>query len=292
MTAFFSASLCFGVMAVLVRLASAHLGPVEIACVRFTGAFLLLVATTRGRGLRPQRASFGPLVLRGALGATAIGAYFVGIARAGAGLATLVHSTYPVFTALWGVVFLGDRLTWGVIAALALSVAGAGVVLHDQLHAGPDVLAGIAAALAGGMLAGGAVTTAGELRRTESASLVTVWFMAVGAVLTAPALLDGFHLPAPAVALTLAGVVVTSTAGQWLLHHGLGFVSPTVGSLAAATGVVTAAGLEALVTGRGIGGGVVVGGTLMLAAVGLARVGEDRQPRAGVARGDDVYGVE
>lgn len=270
MPAFFAASCCFGVMAVLVRLAAGGLDALEVACVRFAGSFLLLVVAARGRRLAPRRASVARLVLRGTLGATAIAAYFVGIARAGAGLATLVHSTYPVFAALWGVVFLGERVDARLAAALLLSAAGAGVVLHDRLHAGPEVVTGVAAALAGGMLAGGAVVTAGELRRTESATVVTVWFMAVGALLTSPALLDGVARPTPRLALLLAGVVVSSAAGQWLLHHGLGAVSATAGSLAAATSVVTAAVLEAFVTGHALGRGVMAGGAAMLLAVGLA----------------------
>ena len=270
MTTLFAASCCFGVMAVLVRLAARELDALEVAWVRFAGSFVLLVALSRGRGLRPRAGNLGPLVLRGLLGASAIVCYFAGIARAGAGLATLLHSIYPVFTALWGVVLLGQGLTGRVVAALALSAFGASIVLHDQLGQGPAVLTGVGLSLLGGVLAGGAVLTAGELRRTESASLVTVWFMVVGAVVTAPALVDGMPWPTPALAAALGGVVIASATGQWLLHHGLGFVSPTLGSLAVATSVVTASVLEALVMGQTVRGGVVAGGVLMLAAVGLA----------------------
>jgi DME family drug/metabolite transporter len=124
--------------------------------------------------------------------------------------------------------------------------------------------------LLGGVLAGGALATASELRRTESASLVTIWFMAVGALLTAPSFLTGGPSWSWSLVLALVGVVLTSAAGQWLLHHGLGFVSATAGSLAAATSVVTAAVLEAMLLGQRLPGRVLGGGVLMLAAVALA----------------------
>jgi hypothetical protein len=50
------------------------------------------------------------LLLRGVLGAVAI-TYFVGIAGAGASLATLIQNTYPIFAALLASVFLREAFT-------------------------------------------------------------------------------------------------------------------------------------------------------------------------------------
>jgi len=144
------------------------------------------------------------------------------------------------------------------------------VVLGSPRDLGTQVGSGTLIALLGGMLAGGALATASELRRSESASLVTIWFMAVGALLTAPSFAGGAPGWSAPLALALAGVVVTSASGQWLLHHGLGFVSATTGSLAAATGVLTTAILEGLLLGQHLSPRVIAGGLLMLAAVGLA----------------------
>lgn len=274
MAALFAASACFGVMAVLVRAVAPGFAPLEIAWIRFTGSLLLLCAIARGRGLRPRRASVRALTLRGLLGAISIGCYFAGIGRAGAGLATLLHSIYPVFTALWAVCFLGRAVTGRLATALALSAGGAAVVLHDQLGRGPDVLGGALLALLGGIVAGGAVLAASELRRYEHASLITVWFMAVGAVVTGPAVMNGLSVPSVSSGVLLAAIVVTSATGQWLLHHGLGFVPATVGSLVVATSVAVATLLEAVWLGTGVGVALVLGGAMMVAAVGLAMAGD------------------
>ncbi len=257
-------------MAVLVRLATPHMAATQVACVRFAGSFVMLVLLTRARALRPQPGSVRRLLLRGLLGGAAITCYYIGIGRAGAALATMMHSTYPVFTALFAVLLLGEPLTMALGLAVALNTAGTLIVLGTPSVAGTQVGSGTLIALLGGVLAGGALATASELRRSESASLVTIWFMAVGALLTAPSFLLGLPAWSPELGLLLVGVVVTSAAGQWLLHHGLGFVSATTGSLAAATGVVTTAVLEAVVLGQRLPARVAMGGLLMLVAVGMA----------------------
>ena len=104
----------------------------------------------------------------------------------------------------------------------------------------------------------------------ETARFITTWFMAVGALVTAPALAAGLPAASPALVLALVAVVLTSVSGQWLLHQVLGWSSAARTSLVLATSVVTAAGLEALLLGRTLGGPALAGACLLLAAVGLA----------------------
>src|SRR5262245_26134486 len=105
------ASLLFGTMAVCVRVAAAGVPASQIAFVRFGGSLLVLLAWTRGQGLRPRVASTARLLLRGLLGAVSIVLYYFGIQEAGAGLATLLDCTYPIFTALWAALLLGETLS-------------------------------------------------------------------------------------------------------------------------------------------------------------------------------------
>ena len=94
--------------------------------------------------------------------------------------------------------------------------------------------------------------------------------MAVGVACTAPALLFGLPPWSLSLGLALVGVVLTSVAGQVLLHQGLGFAPATQGSLAAATSVVTAAALEAALLGEHLHAHMLLGACLMIAAVALA----------------------
>jgi len=263
------ASVLFGTMALFVRLAAREMAPVQVTCVRFVGSFLILMAMTGGRGLG-HRGSLRPLIVRGLIGSGAISLYFIGIARAGAGLATLLQNGYPVFAASFAALLLGESFSMKLVGALALNLLGIGLVLGPEARLHPGVTVGALAACGSALLSGGAVVAARHLRRTEGATVITTWFMAVGAVVTAPALAAGLPPLTLPLVLALAGVVVTSVAGQWLLHHGLGFISVARGSLMAATSVITAATLEATVLGQVPGPHVLVGACCMIVAVALA----------------------
>jgi drug/metabolite transporter (DMT)-like permease len=120
------------------------------------------------------------------------------------------------------------------------------------------------------MLAGGAVSTARQLRAVESAYLITTWFMAVGALLTAPTLLSGLPPLGAHLGWLLLVVVLTSVAGQLLLHVGLGLAPAIQSSLAAAAAVVSAAGFAALFLGEHLDPHTLVGGAILVIAVGLS----------------------
>ena len=257
-------------MAVCVRIATRTMDPAQVAFVRFAGSFLLLLALSRGQGLRPQAETRWRLAFRGVIGTVAIALYFVGIGWAGAGLATLLHATHPVFTALFSVLLMGEPFTPRIALGLVVNLGGALAIVGTELATGTRVGLGSVAALTAGMLAGGAVTTASALRRTESATLITVYFMAIGSVLLAPSLLWGLPRPSIELGAALTAMIVTAAAGQWLLHHGLGFTSAIAGSLAATTSIVTASGLEALTIGEHVPARVVLAGVLMVSGVGLA----------------------
>ncbi len=266
----FLASILFGVMAVFVRVAVVHMPSSQVAFVRFTGSLLVLLGLGRGRVLRPQRGNLLRVVLRGVLGAGAIMLYYHGIQGAGAGLATLLNCSYPVFTALFASTLMGERFDARVGIALALSMAGVVIVLNPSAPLSGAALRGGLSALGAAVFAGGAVATARQLRSSESALLITTYFMAVGAALSAPALLLGLPAVSPGLLIALAGVILTSAGGQVLLHQGLGFAPATQGSLAAATSVVTAAALEALWLGEHLSPSSLLGAAFMLAAVSLA----------------------
>jgi drug/metabolite transporter (DMT)-like permease len=266
----FVASILFGVMAVFVRVAELSMPSSQVAFFRFAGSLLVLLPLGRGRALRPQPGNLFRVVQRGLLGAGAIILYYHGIQGAGAGLATLLNCTYPVFTALFATTLMGERFDAHVGASLVLSLVGVVIVLSPSADLSPVARWGSMSALGAAVFAGGAVATARQLRSSESAMLITTHFMAVGTTLTAPALLMGLPALSGGLLVVLAGVILTSVAGQVLLHQGLGFAPATQGSLAAATSVVTAAGLEAVWLGNHLSSNSLLGAAFMIGAVALA----------------------
>ena len=266
----FLASICFGAMAVCVQAAGGGLTAMQIAFVRFAGSLLVMMAATGGGAIRPRAATVTQLGMRGLLGAVAVVFYYRGIQGAGAALATLVQSTYPLFTALFAIGLMDERFSGRLAIALGLNLIGMWIVLDPEHAATASLGPGIASALTAAVLSGGAVATARHLRRIEGAAVITTWFMLIGTVVTAPSILHGLPPLDSSLVAALAGVVLTSIAGQWLLHHALGHTTATRGSLAAATNVVSATVLQALFLGATIPARVAAGAALMLAAVGLA----------------------
>ena len=264
-------SVLFGSMAVCVRIAARGMGSSQIAFFRFAGSLLVLLLLRRGRGLRPAEGNLRPVLLRGLLGSFAILLYYHGIESAGAGFATLLHCTYPISTALFATTMIGERLDRRLGLALLLGMGGVFVVLGPGADLGSATLHGGLSALAASVLAGGAVATARYLRRTESAYLVTTYFMAVGTVCTAPSLsrVAAASSRRPCWSPCWASSS-TSVAGQVLLHHGLGFAPAIQGSLAAATTVVSAAALEALWLGDHLSRHTMAGACLLVVAVAVA----------------------
>jgi drug/metabolite transporter (DMT)-like permease len=262
-------SLCFGAMAVFVRAASLSMPASQIAFVRFLGALLVLLALRRGRSLVPIGALW-PVLLRGLFGVSAIVLYFHGIQGAGAGLATLLHCTYPIWTAVFATTLIRERIDLPLILAIGLCMVGIVVVVGPGANLSAAATMGSVFALAASVLAGGAVTTARQLRRIESAYLVTTYFMAVGTLFTAPALLGGLGAVSTGVAANLAVIILTSVAGQYLLHEGLGFAPAIQASLAAATSTVSAAVFETVWLGEHLSTQTLAGAAVMVVAVALA----------------------
>ncbi len=262
-------SVLFGAMAVCVRVATHSMSSGQVAFIRFAGSLTVLLLLRRGNSLRPV-GSLGRVLLRGLLGAGAIVLYYRGIAGAGAGLATLLHCTYPIWTTLFATTLMQERFGVGLAVAIALCLAGIGVVVGPGANLSAAATWGSASALTASVLAGGAVATARHLRMIETAYLVTTYFMAVGTVITAPALFAGLPSLSAAPLAALIGVVLTSVAGQYLLHQGLGFAPATQASLAAATSTVSAAVFEALWLGERLSAHTLAGAALMVAAVALA----------------------
>jgi len=146
----FAASVLFGVMAICVRLAAREMDALQVAFVRFAGSFVVLLVASGGRDLRPSPGVGPRLALRALLGATAIVCYYIGIRDIGAGPATMLHCTYPVFATVFSVLFMEEAFTGRLAGALAMNLGGNFLERddgdprrpesdrHDQEHHGRD----------------------------------------------------------------------------------------------------------------------------------------------------------
>lgn len=182
-----------------------------------------------GRGLQVGRLFTRPLLIfRGLLGGAAILAFYLTIVHLGAGRATIINLSYPMFGSLIASLVLKEHLSaraWGWMSA---GFGGLVVFLGGGEGRALSVYDGIA--LAGAVAAGAVVVLIRQLRHSEHTSTIYAsQCLATLAIALVPATPTVPTLPTPAIALlALAGVLVAG--GQLALTHAFRTLSVARGS--------------------------------------------------------------
>ena len=223
---------------VLARFVAGHVPPMTLSCVRWIGAFLMLLPFALPHLKRDWPALRAKLPLVLALSATGFAfnnaiSYWA-LQYTEALNALLIQSSGPLFVALWSLVLFGVRLTLAQFAGIILSLTGVLVI----------ILRGDLAALAaihfnrGDLMFGGAVLSFGLYSalmpyrpRTHALSLIT-FTIGCGAVLLLPFSLweffNGITLkPDALTAATLLYVMIfPSTLSYLFFNRGIALIGP------------------------------------------------------------------
>ncbi len=257
----FGSSVCFGLSAVLVRLATrAGMNGGQVTLVRFSVglAAILGVFAARPGTFRPVKRWL--LVSRGAFGAVAALLYFLAIERIPAGEATLLNNTFPIWAVLLSLFLLDERPTIHLVVALAVASAGVFLVLGGgevRFGLGTGEVLAIVSAITGGA----AVTSMRALRATDNAPTIFFAFT-IGGVLVAAPYAAGTWPAAPLPYLAALGVGVAAFFAQLLMTEAYGALSVPEAALWQQLTPI-ASYLWALTLGEGIGwstaGGVLLG---------------------------------
>jgi drug/metabolite transporter (DMT)-like permease len=192
----FGSALCFGLMAVLARLGSrgadGFIAP-QLTTIRFAVGCAMALALFRLRPGMFRPVNHRLLVTRGLLGGLSAFLYFLALERIPAGEATLLNNLFPVFAVILSFLTLGERPTFHLAAALAITTAGVFLVVGGGL--GADFGWGQIAGLVSAVVGGGAVTSIRRLRSTDNAPTIFFAFCVGGFFLSLP---FAFQRPWPA----------------------------------------------------------------------------------------------
>ncbi|MFE3454346.1 DMT family transporter [Nonomuraea sp. NPDC059194] len=255
---------------------SAGLGPVGVSLWRYLlGAVFLLTLVRR----RPRLDS--RILLVGVGMAVYQTAYFGAISLSGVAVATVVTmGATPVFTALGGRLFLGERLDR--VGAVCVSAALAGLILLTAAGAVPaegtleeGTLAGIGLGLVSA--AGYAAVTLHSRRHHDDPYGTAVGGFAVGALCLAPfALVDGVlpHITLPTVGLLVYLGAVPTALAYGLYFRSLSALKATTVSVISLGEAVGAAALGVLVFGERLTVLTTAGCLVLLGAVIVLTVHE------------------
>lgn len=222
----------FGAMAFTAKLASARISGPEVAFIRFALGLTpaLLIPRFRRSAFTFQRLDL--LFYRGFFGGLAVLLYFIAIAKISVGVATLLNYTSPLFSGLFSMLFLRERISAKVLIPMSVALAGVFLVVHAHAHPGDILgfgvweLVGLGSAFASGL----AVTAMRAARRGENSWAVYTSFCLLGTLVTAPLAILTWKAPTVGEWLALAATSLFAIGAQLLLTFSLRWVDAmTVG---------------------------------------------------------------
>jgi DME family drug/metabolite transporter len=272
-------ALLWGTTGVVVRIIQdrSGLAAVSVGWYRVAIAAVVVALVFRGRGLPAAVTAFRrhpiALVVAGAGFGAYQALYFVGVEDVGVSISTLVSLGVAPVALTAGAAFARRRLPPASgLAVLACAIVGLALV---SLRPGsgvdaPHPVIGVLASVASGLGYAG-ITALSRRMSAEDPLLLTGATSAVGAVVLLPfAVTSGMAVPSDAVAdwwLVYIGVVPT-VAAYWLFYRGLRSTASEVSGVLTLLEPLAAAVLAAIVLHETLTGAALVGGLLMLIAVG------------------------
>ena len=263
-------ALLFGAMAFAAKLASARLSGSQVALIRFaTGlAPALLIPRYRRSAFTFKR--WDLLLYRGLFGGLAVLCYFIAIEHINVGVATLLNYTAPLFSGIFSILFLHERISPKVLLPMPFAFAGVFLVVHAHARPG-DVLGFGTWELVGALSAvfsGAAVTAMRAARQGENSWAVYTSFCLFGTLICAPLAIATWKNPTAEEGLALAATSVFAIGAQLLLTFSLRWVDAMTVGVISQLAVVVAMLLgvtllhEHLSTTAIIGAALTIGGVV------------------------------
>jgi drug/metabolite transporter (DMT)-like permease len=214
-----AAELMFACMGASIRQVSTELNNGMVVFARNLVGLLLLLGLAVRPGYRALRTRVPHLhLLRGVAGVGAMYCFFYAIAHMPLANAMLLKLSAPLFMPLVALLWLDERFTWHVVAALAVGFGGVSLILlPDFAEMAPVAMI----ALLGGLLAAVAKVTVRRLSATEPTARTVFYFAAIGTTVSLVPLLWLWDTPTPSQLLWLLVLGGFATAGQLLLTRGM-----------------------------------------------------------------------
>lgn len=264
-----ASALLFGAMAFTAKLASARLSGAQVAFIRFAIGLMpaLLIPRFRTSAFTFQRLDL--LFYRGFFGGVAVLFYFIAIERIAVGVATLLNYTSPVFSGIFSMLFLRERISPKVLIPMPIALGGVFLVVHaharpgDILGFGKWELVGLASALASGL----AVTAMRAARRGENSWSVYTSFCLLGTIVTAPLAILNWKQPTSDEWFSLIATSLFAIGAQLLLTFSLRWVDAMTVGVISQLAVLVSMALGAAFLGEHITAIAALGAALAIGGV-------------------------
>lgn len=216
-----SAALLFTVLNLLVKTMGPAYTAWHIACIRFVGGLIVLVAIF-GRHHNPYRGNnLRLLIIRGFTGSITFLCLVSAIRILPVSTALVIFYSFPAFSAVFSFLIYGERIRKPEVACIIMVMIGIGI-LFDFQPAGS--LWGQAIALLSGCFAGLTVTLIRALRQSNGPVVIYLYFCTIGTLVTLPKFILNPVVPASLMEWTMiSGIILVSVSAQLLMNQGFFF---------------------------------------------------------------------
>ena len=210
---------CFGLMAVVIRIASRQLHPFEIAFFRSLFGALVALPLLLGHGLRMLRTDrLGFYVVRCAIGTLSMLASFWAIAHLPLAQAIALSYSSPLFVTIGAVLFLGESVRLRRWSAVIAGFVGVIVIVRPG---SAGFTAASLVALFSAAMTGVVTISIKFLSRSDPANTIVLLTTLLWVPLSLPAALAVWQWPPAVLWPWLVGTGVLGTGGQYCWTHAL-----------------------------------------------------------------------
>lgn len=207
--------LCFIAVTALVKATAQRLPAAEAAFIRYLlGLVFLLPMIPALRAAAMDRREAGAFALRGLAHAGGVILWFYAMTRLPVAEVTAMNYLAPVYVTLGAALFLGERLAWRRVAAIAAAFAGAVVILRPGFR---ELLPAHGAMLGAGLAFGASYLMAKRLSGRHSATVVVAMLSLAVTAGLAPFALPVWIAPTWYEMGAMFLVAVFATAGHWTM---------------------------------------------------------------------------
>jgi drug/metabolite transporter (DMT)-like permease len=258
------AATMFGAMAFAAKIASARLSGPEVAMIRMAVGLLPCTLIPRYRRAAMHFRRLDLILYRGIFGGIAVTMYFLAIEHTTAGIATLLNYTAPIWSGLFSMLFIGERVSGKVLIPLPFALLGIFLVVRGEPFGfGRWEIVGLFSAIASGV----AVTAMRAARRAENSWSVYASFCLFGFLVNAPLAIRSWKTPVGHEWIALAATSLFAMGAQLLLTFSLRWVDAMTVGIISQLAVPISMSLGAIFLDERLTASIALGAALTIAGV-------------------------
>jgi len=267
MVIMFVSSILFGVMGFLVKILTGYLPAEEIVFARFLIALFIVLILWLTKIVHLKFTNKPLLIARGLIGGAAILLYFKAISLIPLSDAVVIEFAYPMFATLFAFIFIKEKFKFSSLVAMLVSFIGIYIVSSPAFK---NFNIGYLYCFLSAILAGAAVVTVRQLRKTDSAWSISFALMIGGSIYGGLLSINKIIWPSLNLWLLLLAIVAVAATAQLLLTYAYKFCNVLEGSTISMFTVFVTVILAVAFLGEQItiqfliGTGLILGSTIYL----------------------------